>query len=415
MGNVLIIGAGAAGSVVAKKCALNRDVFTRIHVASRTLAKCEKIQRECQGPIAISQLDADDPQQVAALIDRVGAEIVINMALPYQDLAIMDACLATKVHYLDTANYEPRDEARFSYTWQWAYHDRFQKKGIIGVLGCGFDPGVVSVYCAYAQEVLFDEIHYVDLIDCNAGDHGKPFATNFNPEINIREVTQRGKYWENGEWIDVDPLSLSKVIDFPDVGPRKAYLIYHEEEESLVKHIRGLKRIRFWMTFSDAYLTHLEVLQNVGMTRIDPVQYQGVSVVPLQFLKALLPDPSSLAENYTGKTSIGAIIQGLKGGRKKKVLIYNVCDHAQTNREVGAQAVSYTTGVPAVTGAIMLFKGLWSGEGVFNVEQFPPGPFLAEVARQGLPWHVQELPVGNAAEPLEERRIRSTPRVNSHA
>ena len=390
---VLIIGAGAAGSVAARKCAMNRDVFTGIHLASRTLAKCEAVQRDCATPIDISKVDADDPRQVAALIQRVQPDLVINLALPYQDLPIMDACLETAVHYLDTANYEPRDEAKFSYTWQWAYHERYQRKGILAVLGCGFDPGVISVFCAYAQRCLFDEIHEIDIIDCNAGDHGKAFATNFNPEINIREVTQRGKYWERGEWIEVDPLSVSKTIDFPGVGPRKAYLIYHEEEESLVRHIQGLKRIRFWMTFSESYIRHLSVLQNVGMTRIDPVDYEGTKIVPLQFLKALLPEPSSLAEHYTGSTSIGAIIRGVKDGADRKVIVYNVCDHAQTYREVGAQAVSYTTAVPAVTGAMMVLKGLWTGAGVFNVEQFPPEPFLEEVSRQGLPWHVQDLPV----------------------
>jgi saccharopine dehydrogenase (NAD+, L-lysine-forming) len=268
------------------------------------------------------------------------------------------------------------------------------------VLGCGFDPGVISVYCAHARDALFDEVRFIDIIDCNAGDHGKAFATNFNPEINIREVTQRGKYWERGEWIDIDPLSVSRMIDFPGVGPKKAYLIYHEEEESLVENIPGLERIRFWMTFSDNYIKHLEVLQNVGMTRIDPVEYEGHSIIPLQFLKALLPEPSSLAPDYTGKTSIGAIIQGVKDGRTKRVLIYNVCDHAQTNREVGAQAVSYTTGVPAATGAMMVLKGLWRGRGVFNVEELPAAPFLDEVAKQGLPWHVEELPVVDAQEPL---------------
>jgi saccharopine dehydrogenase (NAD+, L-lysine-forming) len=314
----------------------------------------------------------------------------------------MDACLAAGVHYLDTANYEPRDEAKFSYTWQWAYHERYRRRGILAVLGCGFDPGVISVYCAYAQAHLFDEIHEIDIVDCNAGDHGRAFATNFNPEINIREVTQRGRYWEEGRWIEVDPLSVSRVIDFPDIGPRTAYLIYHEEEESLVRHIPGLRRIRFWMTFSDAYITHLRVLENVGLTRIDPVLYEGVQIVPLQFLEALLPDPSSLAERYTGKTSIGAIISGVAGGAPKKVIIYNVCDHERTYREVGAQAVSYTTGVPAVTGAAMVLTRRWSGPGVFNVEQFPPDPFLEEVARQGLPWHVQELPV-HEAEALARR------------
>ena len=401
MGNVLIIGAGGAGSVVAKKCAMNREVFDRIHLASRTIEKCEKVRRECVTPITVSQVDADDSEHVAALIKRIEADIVLNLALPYQDLSIMEACLQTGTHYLDTANYEPRDEAKFSYTWQWAYHDRFRQKGIMAVLGCGFDPGVVSVYCAYAQKALFDTIDYIDIIDCNAGDHGKSFATNFNPEINIREVTQRGRYWENGQWIEVDPLSISKLIEFPGIGPVKAYLIYHEEEESLVRHIRGLKRIRFWMTFSDNYLKHLEVLQNVGMTRIDPVPYQGTTIIPLQFLKALLPEPSSLAENYTGKTSIGAVIEGVKDGVRRKVVVYNVCDHVETYREVGAQAVSYTTGVPAVTGAMMVLKGLWTGRGVFNVEQFPPEPFLAEVAKQGLPWHVTECEIPEAVQPLK--------------
>lgn len=397
---VLIIGAGAAGSVAAKKCAMNRGVFREICLASRTVAKCEAVRRQCATPIDISQVDADDSVQVEALIGRVQPDIVINLALPYQDLPIMDACLAAGVHYLDTANYEPRDEAKFSYTWQWAYHERYRQRGILAVLGCGFDPGVISVYCAYAQKHLFDEIHEIDIVDCNAGDHGQAFATNFNPEINIREVTQRGRYWEDGRWIEVDPLSMSRVVDFPGVGPRKAYLIYHEEEESLVRHIPGLRRIRFWMTFSDNYITHLRVLENVGLTRIDPVEYAGVQIVPLQFLKALLPEPSSLAEHYTGKTSIGAIISGVAGGAPKKVIIYNVCDHQQTYREVGAQAVSYTTGVPAVTGAAMVLTGEWTGEGVFNVEQFPPDPFLEEVARQGLPWHVQEIPVHDADEAL---------------
>jgi saccharopine dehydrogenase (NAD+, L-lysine forming) len=407
MGRVLIIGAGAAGAVATKKCAMNRDVFTHVHLASRTLRKCENVQRECANPIDVSQVDADNVPDVIDLIERVRPDIVVNLALPYQDLPIMDACLATGVHYLDTANYEPRDEAKFSYSWQWPYDEPYRAKGIMGVLGCGFDPGVISIYCAHAQEALFDEIHYIDIIDCNAGDHGKAFATNFNPEINIREVTQRGKFWEDGRWIEIDPLSVARTIDFPEVGPKKAYLIYHEEEESLVENIRGLRRIRFWMTFSDNYIKHLEVLQNVGMTRIDPVEYNGTQIIPLQFLKALLPEPSSLAENYTGKTSIGVVLQGVKDGKLKKAIIYNVCDHAETNREIGAQAVSYTTGVPAATGAMMVVKGLWSGAGVFNVEELPSAPFLAEVARQGLPWHVRDLAVRDTAEPLATDTLQS--------
>jgi len=391
MGTILIIGAGAAGSVVAKKCAMNREVFEKIHLASRTFEKCRKVQQECVSDITISQVDADDAAQVIRLIEKEKPDVVVNMALPYQDLSIMDACLATGVNYLDTANYEPKEEAKFSYTWQWAYQERFRDKGIMAVLGCGFDPGVISIYCAYAQKNLLDEIHTIDIIDCNDGSHGKAFATNFNPEINIREVTQRGKYWKAGQWIEIDPLSVACMIDYPFVGPRKSYLIYHEEEESLVKHVKGLQQIRFWMTFSDNYIKHLEVLQNVGMTRIDPVMFKGVEIIPLEFLKALLPEPSSLAENYTGKTSIGCILKGIKDGRQTAYILFNVCDHAECNRELNAQAVSYTTGVPAMTGAMMMLKRLWSGQGVFNVEQLPPEPFLEEVARQGLPWQALEL------------------------
>jgi saccharopine dehydrogenase (NAD+, L-lysine-forming) len=396
MDNVLIIGAGAAGSVVARKCDMNRDVFKKIHLASRTLSKCEKVKKECKGEISISQIDADDIKATINLIEQVKPDLVINMALPYQDLPIMDACLATKTHYLDTANYEPKDVAKFEYSWQWAYQERFKQAGIMAVLGCGFDPGMTNIYCAYAQEELFDEIHMIDIIDCNDGNHGKAFATNFNLEINLREVTQRGKYWKDGKWIEIDPLSISQMIDYPKVGPRKSYLIYHEEEESLVKNIKGLKQIRFWMTFSDNYIKHLDVLTNVGMLRIDPVKYNGVEVIPLQFLKAIMPEPSSLAENYTGKTSIGCILQGMKNGKPVQKIIYNVCDHAETNREIGAQAVSYTTGVPAMVGAKMMMKGIWNGTGVFNVEQLPPKPFMEEVAKQGLPWHVEDLSADKA-------------------
>lgn len=407
--NVLIIGAGAAGNVVAKKCAMNRDIFKGIHLASRTLSKCEKIKQECKQflgqDIEIYKLDADNVAETVALINKIKPDLVINMALPYQDLAIMDACLETKVNYMDTANYEPIDEAKFEYHWQWAYQDKFKKAGIVAILGCGFDPGQTNIYCAYAQKNLFDEIHEIDIIDCNAGNHGQAFATNFNPEINLREVTQRGKYWENGKWIETEPLEFRKMIDYPEVGEKASYLLYHEELESLVQNIKGLKRIRFWMTFGDEYIKHMEVLQNVGMTRIDPVKHNGVEIVPIQFLKTLLPEPSSLAENYTGKTSIGCIITGVKDGKQKTVLIYNVCDHAKTHEEVQAQAVSYTTGVPPVTGAIMLAKGLWGKEpGVWNVEQLDPDPFMAEVAKQGLPWHVKELKSGLGD--LTERRAK---------
>ncbi|HML43719.1 MULTISPECIES: saccharopine dehydrogenase family protein [Hyphomicrobium] len=398
MDSVLIIGAGAAGSVTAQKCAMNRDVFKKVHLASRRLESCEKVAKQCKTPIEISQVDADKVDEVVALIERVKPDLLINMALPYQDLPIMDACLKTGVHYMDTANYEPRDVAKFEYSWQWAYQDRYKDKGIMAVLGCGFDPGVSNIFCAYAQEHLFDTIDTIDIIDCNDGSHGKSFATNFNPEINLREVTQRGKYWKDGKWIDIDPLSISCMIDYPEVGQRKSYLIYHEEEESLVQNIKGLKQIRFWMTFSDNYIKHLDVLQSVGMTRIDPVMYKGTPVIPMEFLKELLPPPSSLGENYTGRTSIGCIIDGKKDGKRKTVLIYNVCDHAQCYKETGAQAVSYTTGVPPVVGGMMVFKGAWEGRGVFNVEQLPSKPFLDELGKQGLPWHVKDITPADQAE-----------------
>lgn len=395
MGKVLIIGAGGVGGVVTHKCADDPNTFSDIVLASRTLARCERIQRRvrelCGREIEIARVDADDVAQTVALIQRVEPALVINVALPYQDLPVMDACLETGVDYLDTANYEPPDEAKFEYRWQWAYRDRFERRGIMALLGSGFDPGVTNIFCAYAQEELFDEIDTIDILDCNAGDHGHPFATNFNPEINIREITQRGKYWENGEWIEIEPMSQSRMFDFPEVGERKAYLLYHEELESLVKHIEGLKRIRFWMTFGDEYITHLTVLQNVGMTSIEPVTFEGHEIVPIRFLKALLPDPSTLGESYTGKTSIGCLIEGRKSGERRKVLIYNVCDHEESWKEVRAQAVSYTTGVPSMVGAKMMLTGAWRGKGVFNVEQLDPRPFLSELALRGLPWHVKEM------------------------
>ena len=395
MSRVLIIGAGGVGGVVAHKCANDRDTFSEVVLASRTLSRCEAIQRqvrELRGcEIEIAQVNADDVAQTVALIKRVQPALLINVALPYQDLPLMDACLGAGVDYLDTANYEPPDEAKFEYRWQWAYQERFQARGIMALLGSGFDPGVTNVFCAYAQKKLFDEIDSIDILDCNGGDHGHPFATNFNPEINIREITQRGRYWENGEWVEIEPMSQSRTFDFPEVGERKAYLLYHEELESLVRHIDGLKRIRFWMTFGDEYLTHLRVLQNVGMTSIAPIEYEGREIVPLQFLKALLPDPSTLGENYTGKTSIGCLIEGRKNGERRKVFIYNVCDHEESWKEVRAQAVSYTTGVPTMVGAKMMLTDQWRGRGVFNVEQLDPEPFLEELAVRGLPWHVKEL------------------------
>jgi saccharopine dehydrogenase (NAD+, L-lysine-forming) len=391
MSKVLIIGAGGVGGVVVHKCAMNQEVFSEIVLASRTLERCKKIQEQLKRPIEIAQVDADDAKQVVALINRVKPKLVINVALPYQDLPIMDACLETGVDYLDTANYEPPNIAKFEYSWQWAYQDRFKQKGIMALLGCGFDPGVTNIFIAHAQKNHFDEIHNIDILDCNAGSHGHPFATNFNPEINIREITQKGKYWEKGEWIEIPPMSEAWDFDYPEVGIRKSYLLYHEELESLVKHVKGLKRIRFWMTFGQEYLTHLRVLQNVGMTRIDPVMYEGHEVVPLKFLKALLPDPASLATNYTGKTCIGCLMEGVKDGKAKKMFIYNVCDHAETYKEVKAQAISYTTGVPAMIGAMMMLTGKWRGQGVFNVEQFDPTPFMEKLNMHGLPWVEKHL------------------------
>lgn len=391
MSKVLIIGAGGVGGVVTHKCAQVPEVFSQICLASRNEAKCKKIAAQLKRKIKTAQVDANKPKEVIKLIKEFKPDLVVNVALPYQDLPIMDACLATGVDYLDTANYEPPDEAKFCYKWQWAYRAKFKKKGIMALLGCGFDPGVTNIFCAYAQKHYFDEIHFVDIMDCNAGSHGHPFATNFNPEINIREITQRGKYWEDGRWIETDPLSVHETFDFPEIGPKEMYLMYHEELESLVKNIKGLKRIRFWMTFGQEYLTHLRVLQNVGMTRIDPVKYEGKEIVPLQFLKAVLPEPSSLGVNYKGKTNIGCMIQGVKDGKPRKVYIYNVCDHAECYKEVKAQAISYTTGVPAMIGAMMMLTKKWQEKGVYNVEEFDPDPFMDKLNVHGLPWVVKVI------------------------
>jgi saccharopine dehydrogenase (NAD+, L-lysine forming) len=394
MSKVLIIGAGGVGGVVAHKCAMEKTAFSDIMLASRTVSKCDKIAAEIKAmhgrTIATAAVDADDVPALVKLMKSFGPKVVINVALPYQDLTIMDACLEAGVDYLDTANYEPPDVAKFEYKWQWAYQERFVKAGRMAVLGSGFDPGMTNVFCAYVQKHLLDEVHYVDIVDCNGGSHGKAFATNFNPEINIREITARGRYWEHGEWKETDPLSESMMFDYPGVGERKSFLLYHEELESLAKNLKGLKRIRFWMTFGESYLKHLEVMQNIGITRIDEVEFNGQKIIPIQFLKALLPDPASLAANYTGKTSIGCLCEGIKDGKKKRYLIYNICDHAETYKEVRAQAVSYTTGVPAVTGAVMMVTGKWKGAGVWNMEQLDPDAFLADVGPRGLPWHVEE-------------------------
>jgi len=390
MSGVLIIGAGGVGRVAAHKCAQASDVFEEICLASRTLSKCEQIASELPRPVRTAQVDADQPEAVARLIQDFRPDVVLNVALPYQDLPVMDACLETGTHYVDTANYEPPDVPKFEYKWQWAYDDKFRQRGVMALLGSGFDPGVTNVFCAYAQKHLFDRIETVDILDCNAGDHGYPFATNFNPEINIREVTAPGRYWEEGRWIETGPLELSREFDFPQVGPRKAYLMYHEELESLSKNIPGLRRIRFWMTFSDRYLTHLRVLQNVGLTRIDPVEYEGRQIVPLKFLQKLLPDPASLGPRTKGKTCIGCLIEGEKDGKRRRLFIYNVCDHQAAYKETGAQAVSYTTGVPAMIGTKLVATGVWRRPGVWNMEQLDPDPFMEDLNRYGLPWQVEE-------------------------
>jgi saccharopine dehydrogenase (NAD+, L-lysine forming) len=388
MAKVVLIGAGGVGTVVAHKLAAMHEVFTDIMLASRTKSKCDAIARAIgSSRIRTAEVDAGEVGQLVSLFKSFRPELVIHVALPYQDLAIMDACLETGVNYLDTANYEPPEVAKFEYRWQWAYHDRFRKAGLTAILGCGFDPGVTGVFTAYAAKHHFDEMHDLDIVDCNAGEHGKPFATNFNPEINIREVTQRGKYWESGNWIETEPHEIHKPLTYPGIGPRESYLIYHEELESLVKHFPSLRRARFWMTFGQEYLTHLRVIQNIGMAGIKPILYEGREIVPIQFLKAVLPDPGELGEHYTGETSIGCRIRGAKDGREKTYYIYNNCRHQDAYRETGTQAVSYTTGVPASIGAMMFLTGTWRKPGVFNTEQFDPDPFMKQLNLRGLPWH----------------------------
>ncbi len=388
MSKVLIIGAGGVGRVVASKCADNPDVFSEIMLASRTKSKCDVIAKEVgKGRIQTAQIDADNVPEVVHLINSFKPELVINVALPYQDLPIMDACLETGVNYLDTANYEPKDVAKFEYSWQWAYQDRFKEKGIMAVLGCGFDPGQTSIYTAYAAKHHFDEIQYLDIVDCNGGDHGKAFATNFNPEINIREITQNGRYWKDGKWVETKPFEIKKALSYPSIGKRNSYVLYHEELESLVKNFPSIKQARFWMTFGDEYLTHLRVIQNIGMSRIDPVKYKGVDIIPLEFLKAVLPDPGDLGENYTGETSIGCRIKGIKDGKEQTYYIWNNASHQVAFQETGTQGVSYTTGVPAMLGAKMVLTGKWNGTGVFNVEEFDPDPFMKEIGKHGLPWN----------------------------
>ena len=390
MGKALIIGAGGVASVVVHKCCQNSEVFEEICIASRTKSKCDALKEKLDGgktKISTAQVDADKVEELIALINDFKPDIVINVALPYQDLTIMDACLATKTDYVDTANYEPEDTAKFEYKWQWAYREKFKEAGITALLGSGFDPGVTGVFSAYAQKHYFDTIRQIDIVDANAGDHGYPFATNFNPEINIREVTAPGSYFENGKFIETEPMSIKRVYDLPEIGPKDIYLLHHEEMESLALNIKGIQKIRFWMTFSQSYLTHLKVLENVGMTSIEPIEFEGKQIVPLQFLKAVLPDPASLGPRTKGKTNIGCIFQGMKDGKERTYYVYNVCDHQECYNEVGSQAISYTTGVPAMIGAMMVMTGKWKKPGVYNIEEFDPDPFMEALNKFGLPWH----------------------------
>ena len=401
MSKVLVIGAGGVGSVAVHKMAMNSDIFTDIHLASRTVSKCDAIAESVKARTGVSittyAIDADDVAATSALIKSIGPELVVNLALPYQDLAIMDACLATGTHYMDTANYEPKDVAKFEYHWQWAYQERFKQAGLMALLGSGFDPGVTSVFAMWLKKHKLKSIRTLDILDCNGGDHGQPFATNFNPEINIREVTAPARHWENGQFVETPAMSTKQSFDFEGVGPKNMYMMYHEELESLARFVPELERARFWMTFGDAYIQHLTVLQNVGMTRIDPVMYNGVEIIPLQFLKAVLPEPASLGATTKGKTNIGDIATGeaLDGSGEKTFYIKNICDHEECYAETGNQAVSYTTGVPAMIGAAMMLTGKWKGDGVFNMEQMDPDPFMDMLNEQGLPWTVEEL-----AEPL---------------
>lgn len=396
MSRAMIIGAGGVAGVVINKCCQNSDVFTEIMIASRTKAKCdafkEKLQPTTKTVITTAQVDADNVEELTTLIKSYNPEIVINVALPYQDLHIMDACLAAGVNYLDTANYEPEDTAKFEYSWQWAYRERFEKAGLTAILGCGFDPGVTGVFSAYAMKHQFDEINYIDILDCNGGDHGYPFATNFNPEINIREVSANGSYIEDGKWVETNPMEIKRVYNFKGVGEKDMYLLHHEELESLALNIKGIKRIRFFMTFGQSYLTHMKCLENVGMLSTTPVEFNGQQIVPIQFLKTLLPDPASLGPRTVGKTNIGCIITGVKDGKEKTIYIYNVCDHQECYKELGCQAVAYTTGVPAMIGAAMVLSGQWNKKGVYTTDEFDPDPYMQMLNEYGLPWVVEENP-----------------------
>ena len=397
MGKALIIGCGGVASVAIHKCCQNSKVFEEIMIASRTKSRCDALKEKLQGKtktkIHTAQVNADSVDELVALIEKFRPDVVLNLALPYQDLHIMDACLKTKVHYVDTANYEPEDTAKFEYKWQWAYRERFEQAGITALLGSGFDPGVTGVFSAYALKHEFDEINYIDILDCNGGDHGYPFATNFNPEINIREVSANGSYWEDGKFIETKPMEIKREYDFEGVGKKDMYLLHHEELESLALNIPGIRRIRFFMTFGESYLTHLKCLEDVGMTSIEPIMFEGKEIVPLQFLKAVLPDPATLGPRTVGKTNIGCIFRGKKDGKEKNYYLYNICDHQECYREVGSQAVSYTTGVPAMIGAMLLMNGTWNKPGVHNIEEFDPDPFMDALNRFGLPWKESHHPV----------------------
>ena len=416
MGKVLIIGCGGVASVAIHKCCQNSEVFEEMCIASRTKSKCDALKEKLEGTtktkITTAQVDANNVDELIALINEVKPDVVLNLALPYQDLTIMDACLACGVNYMDTANYEPENtddpewraiyekrckeagfSAYFDYSWQWAYRERFEQAGITALLGSGFDPGVTSVFSAYALKHEFDEINYIDILDCNGGDHGYPFATNFNPEINIREVSAKGSYWEDGHWVETEPMEIKREYNFDGVGQKDMYLLHHEEIESLALNIPGIKRIRFFMTFGQSYLTHLKCLENVGMTSIEPIMYEGKEIIPLQFLKAVLPDPSSLGPRTKGKTNIGCIFRGKKDGKDKTYYLYNICDHEECYKEVGSQAVAYTTGVPAMIGAMMVMTGKWNKPGVHNMEEFDPDPFMDALNKWGLPWKEDRDPV----------------------
>ncbi len=397
---ILIIGAGGVSTVATTKCAMNIDTFEKITLASRTISKCDAMAKSIKETVGVDidteSIDADNVPALIELIKKLNPKVVLNVALPYQDLTIMDACSATNTHYIDTANYEHPDEAKFEYKEQWARNDDFEKENLTALLGSGFDPGVTGVFVKYIQENYLDSIEYIDIMDCNAGDHGYPFATNFNPEINLREVSSNGRYWQRdsdgiGKWIETKPLEIRVDHDYPEIGVKPSYLLYHEELESLCKNIKGVKRIRFFMTFGDSYIQHMNCLENVGMLGIKPVMHKGVEITPIEFLSTLLPDPASLGPRTIGKTNIGCICEGLKDGIRKKFYIYNICDHQECYKETGAQAVSYTTGVPAMIGTKLVYNGTWDLKGARNVEEFSSKPFMDELTTQGLPWKVIEL------------------------